>query len=184
MGLDIPDAASLEGARIVSLASLNRAPFLDPSVVRDLARAAKEAGSIVCADTKLPNYVDLSLDDLREALECIDYIFPNESEAAHLTKRDDFPGMAEVLLGYGVGCAVIKAGDKGCYVATREGGYMVPALECEVLDATGAGDHFVAGFICGLLEDKPLHDCVLAGRELASASLAYSGAIMPDEAFA
>lgn len=180
----VPDSASLSGARVVSLASLFRAPFLDPAVVADLARAAKEAGAIVCADTKLPNYVDLGLDDLRDALACVDYFFPNESEAAHFTGRDDFPGMAEVLLGYGIGCVIIKAGDKGCYVATSEGGCMVPALECEVVDATGAGDHFVAGFICGLLEDKPLLDCVHAGRELASASLAYSGAIMPDEAFA
>ena len=180
----VPSPEAIRGAKVVTLASLFRAPFLNPDAVAQLARAAKEAGAILCADTKLPNYVQLGLDDMRETLSCLDYFFPNDSEAAHFTGRDDFPGMAQVLLDYGVGCAVIKAGDQGCYVATRAEQYMVPALDCKVVDATGAGDHFVAGFVCALLEDKSLYDCVLAGRQLASDSLAYSGAIMPDEAFA
>ena len=174
-----PDPAAIAGARVVSLASLFRAPFLDPAAVLALARAAKETGAVLVADTKLPIGNALGLDDLRETLALVDYLFPNEVEAAYLTGASDLADMASALLAAGVGCAVVKAGERGCYVASAEGAFALPALDCEVVDTTGAGDHFAAGFICALLEGADLEACALAGRALASESLAYPGGIMP-----
>jgi len=50
----------------------------------------------------------------------------------------------------------IKDGSKGAYVADREGGYVILPHPCTPIDPIGAGDAFNAGFLCGLLENKPV----------------------------
>ncbi|MBQ5535864.1 MAG: carbohydrate kinase family protein, partial [Oscillospiraceae bacterium] len=109
------DAARFADARALILGSLFRAPFDDPEIVLAVLRAARAAGQIVFADTKLPNFRFLTLDDLRGALPLIDYITPNEDEAAYYSGKEDPDAMADVFLGYGVKNVVIKLGGKGCF---------------------------------------------------------------------
>ena len=59
-------------ARALILGSLFRAPFDDPEVIRSVAGAAKKAGMLVAADTKLPNFRVLGLEEIRDSLEMID----------------------------------------------------------------------------------------------------------------
>jgi sugar/nucleoside kinase (ribokinase family) len=54
---------------------------------------------------------------------------------------------------------VLKRGKKGCTIFTQERSVDVPAFVVEEVDPTGAGDCFDAGFLCGLLEKKPLEEC-------------------------
>ncbi len=54
---------------------------------------------------------------------------------------------------------VLKRGDEGCSVYTRELTVNVPAYSVDEVDPTGAGDCFDAGFLCGLLEKRPLIEC-------------------------
>ena len=61
-------------ARAVILGSLFRAPFNDPDVIKAVLTEAKSRGMLVFADTKLPNFRQLSLDDIKELLPMIDYI--------------------------------------------------------------------------------------------------------------
>ncbi len=175
----VPDAERLDGVKIVSLASMFRAPLDDPEVLFTLARKVKENGAVLCADTKLPTFRELSLADIRDVLPLIDYIFPNEKEAAYYTGKETYEEMAAVFLEAGVKNVVIKAGPEGCWAENAEGGFMLPALETTVVDSTGAGDHFVAGFIGGLLDGEDFRSCCLAGRAYATESLKYLGGIMP-----
>lgn len=133
------------------LGSLFRAPFDDPEVILAVLRAAKEAGELVFADTKLPNFRALTLSDLRDALPLVDYITPNEDEARYYTGKDEPEAMAEVLLGYGVKTAIIKLGARGCYLKNADVALTLPPCEIQAVDATGAGDNFVAGFAAELL---------------------------------
>ena len=69
----MPDAGYVRrcvenGARIVSFASLFRAPLDQPEIVCDLVRAAHESGAVVCADTKIPTFRSMSLSDLAPVL--------------------------------------------------------------------------------------------------------------------
>ena len=132
--------------RAVVLGSLFRAPFDDPGVVVTLLRAAKAAGVTVYADTKLPNFRVLTLDDLSEALPLIDCITPNEAEAAHYTGESTPEAMAESFLRRGVGSVIVKLGDKGCYYRSADLELRLPAFPIPAVDATGAGDNFIAGF--------------------------------------
>ena len=141
----------LSDTRAVVLGSLFRAPFDDPGIVVSVLRAAREAGVTVFADTKLPNFNVLSLDDLKDALPLVDYITPNEDEARFYTGREEPSEMAEVFLGYGVRNVIIKLGGKGCYFRNAGEEFRLAPLPVHAVDSTGAGDCFIAGFASEIL---------------------------------
>ena len=163
-----PSADLIKGARVVSLCSIFRAPLDDPGLLAGLVSAAKAQGSVVCADTKLALYKKLCLEDLRETLPQIDYIFPNEKEASFYSGRKEYEEMADVFLAYGVRNVVIKAGKEGCFAKNADGFLHVPALPVHVVDTTGAGDYFVAGFISALLDGSSFRECCEAGTASAA----------------
>ena len=145
------DLSRFTGARAILLGSLFRAPFNEPEIVTAVLTAAKAAGQLIFADTKLPNFRVLSLSDLKDALPLIDYITPNEDEAAYYTGKTDPAEMADVFLGFGVRNVIIKLGGKGCFFRNAEQTLRLPACEIRAVDATGAGDNFAAGFASGIL---------------------------------
>ncbi len=143
--------ACFDGARAVILGSLFRAPFDDPAVIRAVLRAAREKGLLIFADTKLPNFRFLTLDDIADCLPLIDYITPNEDEARYYTGKTDPEDMADAFLARGVKNVIIKRGGSGCLLKTPSLTAALPAFPIDAVDATGAGDNFVAGFASELL---------------------------------
>ena len=169
----------MNGAKIVSFASLFRAPLDQPDVVCSMVRAAHESGAIVCADTKIPTFRSMSLRDLEPVLPMIDYFFPNDTEAAFLTGIDgNYEEMAGALIDKGIRHVVIKAGEQGIFAADAESRerFMLPALKVPVVDTTGAGDNLVAGFMDGLLRGADFRGCCEAGLEAAALSIQHLGA--------
>ena len=154
----------LSQTRGIILGSLFRAPFDDPGIILEVLRTAKEKGVLTVADTKLPNFRVLSLEDLKEALPYVDYVTPNEDEAKYFTGKTEPEEMADVLLGYGVKNVVIKLGSKGCYFKNKEVSFTFPALPIKAVDATGAGDNFVAGLTCELLRGSGIREALLFGN--------------------
>ena len=154
------DTARFTDARAVILGSLFRAPFDDPEIIGAVLEAAKAAGQTVFADTKLPNFRFLTLEDLRPSLPLIDFITPNEDEARYYSGKDTPEEMADVFLGYGVKNVVIKLGAKGCYFKNSDTAIRLPACAIRAVDATGAGDNFVAGFASELLRGAPVGDAL------------------------
>lgn len=138
-------------ARAVILGSLFRAPFDDKEIILSVLKQAKDAGAVTFADTKLPNFNILRLEDIKEALPYVDYITPNEDEAKYYTGKEEPADMAEVFLGYGIRNVIIKLGSKGCYFKNSETEISLPAYNIEAVDATGAGDNLVAGLASELL---------------------------------
>lgn len=141
--------------RAVILGSLFRAPFNDPDIVRQVVAAARQNDVLVFADTKMPNFRRLTLDDIADSLPLIDYITPNESEAEFYTGKSNESSMADVLTGYGAKNVIIKQGAKGCYFRSAAGdvstSIQVPAFSIDAVDGTGAGDNFIAGFASEIL---------------------------------
>ena len=170
-----------KGAKIVSFASLFRAPLDQPEVVCSLVRAAHESGAIVCADTKIPTFRSMMLSDLEPVLPMIDYFFPNDTEAAFLTGIDgSYEEIAGALTEQGICHVVIKAGEKGIFAADAESGerFMLPALKVPVVDTTGAGDNLVAGFMDSLLRGADFRECCEAGLMAAALSIQHLGATL------
>ena len=137
--------------RAIILGSLFRAPFDDPAFIHAVLLAAKDAGQITAADTKLPSFRKMTLEDLRETLPLIDYITPNEDEAAYFTGRENPEEMADEFLRYGVKNVIIKLGRRGCILKNSSKLVVLPGYEIDAVDATGAGDNFLAGFVSEIL---------------------------------
>ena len=145
------DPSLFTEAKAVILGSLFRAPFDDPEIIRAVVSNAKAAGELVVADTKLPNFRFLTLEDIRNSLLQIDYITPNEDEARYYTGKEEPEAMADVFLHCGVKNVIIKLGSRGCLLKNEKAVIRLPALPVHAVDATGAGDNLVAGFVSEIL---------------------------------
>jgi sugar/nucleoside kinase (ribokinase family) len=81
----------------------------------------------------------------------VDYFVPSLAEAQALTGLADPEDIARALLDRGVGVVALKMGSAGCLVASGTHGWLrLPAFEVPVIDTTGAGDAFAAGFMAGV----------------------------------
>jgi sugar/nucleoside kinase (ribokinase family) len=107
----------------------------------------------------------------------LDFFLPSEREAQRITGRGAPEDMAAFLLDRGVGTAVIKLGERGCYVRASGGtGALVKAFPAKVVDTTGAGDSFVAGFLTGVLKGWALPACATFGCAVAAINIGAVGA--------
>ena len=152
--------SSFTGSGAVILGSLFRAPFDDPDIIFSVLKGAKEAGCVTVVDTKLPNFRFLTLTDIAESLPFIDYIAPNEDEAKYYSGKTEPDEMADVFLAGGVRNVIIKLGSKGCYFKNSTGSVVLPACRINAVDATGAGDNFIAGFTCELLRGSTPEEAI------------------------
>jgi sugar/nucleoside kinase (ribokinase family) len=150
----------LKGAKAVVLGSLFRAPFDDPAIVKAVVEYAHENGILVFADTKIPNFAKITLDDLKDSLPYIDYITPNEDEGRFFTGEDDHEKMANVLLDEGVKNVIVKLGGKGRLFKNSEQTIRLDAYGINAVDTTGAGDNLLAGFVCEILRGKNIEDAL------------------------
>ena len=136
-------------------------------------RIAEEFEGIVSFDPGSV-YAKFGLDKIKPLIKQTNVFMPNEIEIELLTGLDYREG-AEFFLKW-CDVVVVKRGEKGCYVASDEGCYEVPAYKVKVVDTTGAGDAFNAGFLYGLLKGKNLEDCARIGNYLASLCIQHVGA--------
>ena len=164
-------------AQIVSFASMFVSPPLNIAAMEEIFSRIKSAGKILAVDaTRAKNGETLS--DLKNLLAQMDYFFPNEAELATLTGERDVYKNISALLSYGLKCAVVKRGGDGCIIATENERYEIPACRVEkVIDTTGAGDCFAAGFLWALSEGWRLEDCGKFACAAASFSVEEVGAV-------
>lgn len=172
----VPDHGIMENEKILSLASLFRAPLDRASVIKDFVKAAKDKEMIVCADTKLATFRKIGPRDIEEIMPLIDYIFPNENEAGFFSGEKEYEKMAEYFRALGVKNVIIKTGKDGCTVKGENESFHLDALPVHAIDSTGAGDNFVAGFISGILRGFSLRKCAQYGTVCASVCVCNQGA--------
>lgn len=103
-------------------------------------------------------------------------MMPNSVELELLTGERDIPKGAQTLINMGVQIVAVKMGDKGCYVSNGEEKMTLQPYKVPVVDTTGAGDAFDAGFLYGLVHNRPLEDCGKLGNFVASRSVMKMGA--------
>ena len=106
----------------------------------------------------------------------VDLVFANEAELNSLYETDDF----DTALGHlrsDVTLGVVTRSEKGCVVADAKGVTAVPALPVDkVVDTTGAGDLFAAGFLVGLARNFGHEDCGRLGALAAAEVIQHIGA--------
>ncbi|MDF2825560.1 MAG: sugar kinase [Mycobacterium sp.] len=98
----------------------------------------------------------------------VHYFLPNDDQLRALTGRDDLAEGARMLVDRGVGTVAVTRGAEGALLISADHILEVPALAVDVVDTTGCGDAFSAGFLVGLLSGKSLLDAAWLGTAAAS----------------
>ncbi len=135
----------------------------------------------------LPSTVKVSLDPgelyarkgmkiLKPIIKRTFVLMPNHNEIKLLTKKTEYREGAKSLIKKGAKIVAIKLGSRGCYVTDGKESHHIKAFKVKVVDTTGAGDAFCAGFLYGLLKGKSLYECGEIGNFVASRCIMKIGA--------
>ena len=154
------------------------------AAIRKAIVAAKGAGRKVAFTLSDPFCVGRYRDEFLELMKTdIDILFANEEEAKALFEVQTFEPALQFARAWH-GLAVMTRSEKGCVVADPSGGVHVQPAEAnaKVLDTTGAGDQFAAGFLCGLSQGRDLPVCARLGSIAAAEVISHYGA-RPEQPF-
>jgi sugar/nucleoside kinase (ribokinase family) len=160
-----PPALAARGVRFFHIAGFFVLPNLFEQVAEKLI-ALRDLG----ITTSLDVVFNVRMDDkklrgaLWAALPQVDYFIANDHEAARLTGEADYEKAAARLKAKGAGNVVVKLGASGCFGLSSTYSGIVPATEVDVVDTTGAGDAFAAGFIAALYRNEEFRLACLAGN--------------------
>lgn len=145
---------AIAAARVLYIEGYLVGPEGTTGTVAEAVDVARNAGTLVAFSASDPGWVGVQRDALLETIGRVDLLFANEPETLGLAGADGLDAALGMLLELCPKVAV-TLGAEGCLVAGRDGlRVRVPAAEVEtVVDTTGAGDSFAAGFIYGLVHE-------------------------------
>ncbi|MFI6453632.1 carbohydrate kinase family protein [Streptosporangium amethystogenes] len=168
LGLAVADVGRerILGARVVHLGGMDVTWGLYDPAFFALLDEARAAGTIITMDL-LSNMPDL-MQGVRSFLPHVDYLLPNEEQALLMSGAGSAEEAALALLGEGPSAVLVTLGADGSLIAEAEGVTRVPALDVEVVDTTGCGDAYCAGFIAGLVDGRDVAGAARLGTELAA----------------
>jgi len=154
--LEDVDFSMVESASILHVAGTLVLPGMDGQPTADLLQQARAAGVTTFLDTVWDD-MGRWMKVLSPCLPHIDYFVPSLPEAQAITGLESPADVGRALLDHGVGAVGLKMGPEGCLVMNgKDPAIRLPAFEVNVVDATGAGDAFAAGFIAGVYQGWPL----------------------------
>jgi len=103
-------------------------------------------------------------------------LMPNALELTLLTGEIAYSKGADAMISRGVKIVAVKLGSDGCYVTDGNERHVIEPFKVDVVDTTGAGDAFCAGFLYGLVNGKNLLECGKLGNFVASRCVMKMGA--------
>jgi sugar/nucleoside kinase (ribokinase family) len=172
------EPAQIEASRIVYLEGY----LWDPKNAKEafvkaatIAHGAGRQVALTLSDSFcVDRYRDEFLDLMRKGT--VDLIFANESELHSLYQTSDFDSALKQLRA-DTKLGVVTRSEKGCVVASKEDVVAVPAFPIkELVDTTGAGDLFAAGFLFGLVRNAGHHKAGRLGGLAAAEVIQHIGA--------
>lgn len=176
--------ALLADAGILHLTGYSLVDALTPRALRELVDRAHAHAVAVSFDPSSVGYIaDIGVERFREALVGVDVLRPNLDEGrllAGLGPEASARAIAHELLALAP-VVLLTCGVAGVVVARRgegSGAHEIDELatgSASVVDPTGAGDAFTAGFLAALLHGADLIDCARAGNESATAAISVVG---------
>ncbi|UCE73371.1 MAG: carbohydrate kinase family protein [Methanomassiliicoccales archaeon] len=178
-----PGANNLFSHQDMDMEYLKRADFIHmSSFVDDTQLALQKKIADVLEDRTLLSFAPGSLyakrgfESLSPLVKRSHVLFLNEEEVRLLTGKETYESAAKFLIDSGCETVVITLGAKGCFITDGTESAHVDANKTPVIDTTGAGDAFCAGFLYGLSEKRELEKCGMIGNYLASKCISELGA--------
>jgi sugar/nucleoside kinase (ribokinase family) len=146
--------------------------FMGGEAAAKLLAHARANGTVTSADVLAPGDPAL-LEWIAPALPQLDYLLPNDEQVLGFTGEDDLEAGCRALVERGVGCVAATCGADGVVIVDGSGAERVPAFDVNVVDTTGCGDAFSAGFLRGLALGSSRRDAAVLG--CATAALVAQG---------
>ncbi len=176
-GLHIGDLPDLTGFDAVYLSGYSPLDPLSRPGVLEMITQIKSAGLPLYFDpASVGGMMQVAIADVKSWIALMDVILLNEEEAIYLTGESDVSKAIDQLL---IDCeaVVIKRGSQGA-IGKARGSILVTidALPTEVVDTTGAGDSFAAGFISEYASSKNMERALGRGAAIAARCVAIVGA--------
>ena len=170
------DAATVAGAAVTYLEGYLFDPPAAQAAFRKAAAIAHAAGRKVAITLSDPFCVERHRDAFRAFVaEEADILFANEAEICALYHADSFD-QAAAAARKDVALAVLTRSEKGSVILAGEATHEVAAAPAKVLDTTGAGDAYAAGFLAALTAGQTLPECGRWGSVAAAEAISHFGA--------
>jgi sugar/nucleoside kinase (ribokinase family) len=135
---------------------------------------AREHRVVTSADLLAPgDQAGAIVDWIAPALPHLDYLLPNDEQVLALSGKSDLIDGCRALLERGIGCVAATAGADGAIVVDADTVERVPAFPVDVVDTTGCGDAFSAGFVRGVALGRTRREAAVLG--CAAAALVAGG---------
>ncbi|MFQ5835210.1 MAG: carbohydrate kinase family protein, partial [bacterium] len=158
------DPGYVDEAEFLHMSSfLGRLPF------EAQKRIARKTRTNISFDPGEP-HASKGIEELIPILQRTFILFPTEKEVEILTHQDYKEGSRE-LLKLGVKIVACKLGERGSYILCQEEELEIPPQRGRIVDTTGAGDVYAAGFLAGLLKKLSLAECARLATLAASQSI-------------
>ncbi|HYI35764.1 MAG TPA: sugar kinase [Thermoleophilaceae bacterium] len=169
-----PDDAPWEAIRESTHLHLGAPEFMGGEAAARILSFAREHGVTTSADILAPGEQAAQIVEwIGPAFEHLDYLLPNDEQVLALSGESELEAGARALLDRGIGCVAATAGGDGAVVVSAEGTERIPAFPVPVVDTTGCGDAFSAGFLRGRSLERSLRDSAVLG--CAAAGLVAGG---------
>lgn len=171
------DFEIVKASKVLHVAGSQVLPALDGAPMAGLLQRAQDCGIITALDT-VWDPVGRWMEVTGPCLPFVDYFLPSYEEARMLANGLEAPeDVAQFLLDAGAKVVALKLGRKGCYVRSAAGEeFRLPAFTVNAIDALGAGDAFVAGFLAGVVRDWNLEQCARFATAVGACCVTALGA--------
>lgn len=137
-------------------------------VAARILQFAREHGVTTSADVLAPGDFPGILDLIAAALPHLDYLLPNAEQATGYTGIADIEQACRELVSRGVGAVAATCGADGVLLVDAQSTERVPAFAVPVVDTSGCGDAFSAGFLRGLHDGRSRRDAAVLGCAVAA----------------
>jgi sugar/nucleoside kinase (ribokinase family) len=165
---DVPWDAVAEASHL----HLGGPELIGAEVAARILAHAKDHGVTTSVDLLAPGELG-TFDQIEPLLPYVDFLLPNEDQVLGFSEEDDLVTGAKKFLAGGVGLVAVTRGGAGALLVPAEGTETIPAFEVEVVDTTGCGDAFSAGFLRGVGLDRTPREAAILGS--AAAALVAQG---------
>ncbi|MEU0227270.1 PfkB family carbohydrate kinase [Streptomyces sp. NPDC006284] len=156
-----PEDAPWEAIAAATHLHLGAPELMGGAAAAKILSFARDHGVTTSVDCLVPGEPGW-LDWIADCLPHVDHLLPNDDQVLGWTGAGDLVAGCRMLLARGVGCVAVTAGAAGAVVVTADAERTVPAFPADVVDTTGCGDSFSAGFLRGLsLGQDPTEAAVL-----------------------
>ncbi len=170
---DIP-ATLVKQCRVLYLGGYLAMPRMVQEELTPLFAAARQAGAKTVLDVVVPGPGEY-LSRLDRLLLHVDVFLPNNHEAEIMTGESDPVRQAETFRGLGAKTVVITMGSEGSVLVTDRVRLRAGVFSMPLVDGSGGGDAFDAGFIYGLLKGMTAEDCLRVASALGASCVRAIG---------